>query len=73
MIEKAIKEIQYIYDDPLEYSIKINENYYQEDYEIKAKKLNLTTRGLRVSKNLFPGLYKAIENVSQKLEIENKS
>lgn len=72
MIEKAIKEIQYIFDDPSEYSIKINENYYQEDYEIKAKKLNLTTRGLRVSKNLFPGLYKAIENVSQKLDIKDE-
>ena len=40
MIKKQIKDIQYAYDDPKEYSVNINNNYYLEDYQIKAKNWN---------------------------------
>ena len=63
MIKKQIKDIQYAYDDPKEYSVNINNNYYLEDYQIKAKKLELNSRGLKISEELFPGLYKSIKNV----------
>ena len=72
MIKKQIKDIQYAYDDPKEYSVNINNNYYLEDYQIKAKKLELNSRGLKISEELFPGLYKSIKNVVEKVNITNE-
>ena len=72
MIDSIIEDLRFAYDDPAEFSVPIDTNYYQHDFDIQQKKLNLNTRGLRISKELFPNLYKSIQHINQKLKIKNE-
>ena len=49
-----------------DYDLEIN------DYEIKSKKINLATRGLQISEELFPRIFKSIKKVNEKLNTTNE-
>ena len=61
-----IDDIKYTYDDPKEYLVDIDSQFYQTDFEIKSKKINLATRGLQISEELFPRIFKSIKKVTEK-------
>ncbi len=64
-----LDDIRFIYDDPKEYSIKITDDYFQNDAEIRVKRLRLSTQGLKISNELFPNIYKIIEKINEKLNV----
>ena len=67
-----IDDIKYTYDDPKEYLVDIDSQFYQTDFEIKSKKINLATRGLQISEELFPRIFKSIKKVNEKLNTTNE-
>ena len=67
--KNKLREFKYFYDNPDEYSINIDRNFFQTDLEIKNKRINLYSRGLVISKELFPKIFKIVQLINEKLKI----
>jgi len=72
MSKLNLDDIRFIYDDPKEYSITIENDYFQNDAEIRTRRLRLSTQGLKISKELFPNIYKIIEKINEKLNLQDQ-
>ncbi len=67
-----LDDIRFIYDDPKEYSITIDDDYFQNDSDIRNRRLKLSTQGLKISKELFPNIFKITEKINAKLNLDNE-
>ena len=72
MSKMNLDEIRFIYDDPKEYSITIDDDYFQNDSDIRNRRLKLSTQGLKISKELFPNIFKITEKINAKLNLDNE-
>ena len=67
-----LDKFRYSYDDPSQLNIALKQNPYEKVNDFKSNNLNqLLSTSVKVTKEIFPDINKAIENVFKRLKIEN--
>ena len=67
-----LDKFRYSYDDPSQLNISLKKNPYEKINDLKSNNLNqLLSTSVKVTKEIFPDINKAIENVFKRLKIEN--
>ena len=67
----VLEKFRYKQDDPSQLNIKINENLKIGSNSNNNNLKRLLSNSVKVSPEIFPKISKAIENVFQKLQIDN--
>ena len=59
-----LDKFRYSYDDPTQLNISLKKDPYEKVNDLKSNNLNqLLSTSVKVTKEIFPGINKAIENV----------
>ena len=67
-----LDKFRYFKDDPSQLNISLKKNPYEKVTNNKANNLNqLLSTSIKVSKEIFPNIHSAIENVFDRLKIKN--
>ena len=67
-----LDKFRYSYDDPSQLNISLKKDPYEKVNDLKSNNLNqLLSTSVKVTKEIFPDINKAIENVFKRLKIEN--
>ena len=67
-----LDKFRYSYDDPSQLNITLKKNPYEKVNDFKSNNLNqLLSTSVKVTKEIFPDINKAIENVFKRLKIDN--
>ena len=67
-----LDKFRYSFDDPSQLNITLKNDPYEKVNQLKSNNLNqLLSTSVKVSKEIFPDINNAIENVFKRLDIEN--
>ena len=67
-----LDKFRYSYDDPSQLNISLKKDPYEKVNDLKSNNLNqLLSTSVKVTKEIFPEINKAIDNVFKRLKIEN--